>query len=102
MRAGGGWRLVCARSGACRAPLFEPRLRGAVSKFCAALAQARKPYREIEAAESTRVAGTRTIGIVRCDQPRALDLHGRRARRLEAVPDTIVGEVLARLAPLFQ
>lgn len=47
-------------------------------------------------------AGTRTTGIVRCDQPRALDLDARRAHRLEAVPTAIVEEVLARLAPLFE
>jgi TrmH RNA methyltransferase len=37
---------------------FEPRLRPAVSGFCAELARARKPYREVGAAELARVAGT--------------------------------------------
>lgn len=37
---------------------FEPRLRGAVGPFCAALAHARKPYREVDAAELARVGGT--------------------------------------------
>lgn len=46
-------------------------------------------------------AGTRTTGIVRCDQPRALDLAARRGQKLEVVPDAIVDEVLARLAPIF-
>jgi mRNA-degrading endonuclease toxin of MazEF toxin-antitoxin module len=46
-------------------------------------------------------AGTRTVGIIRCDQPRALDLTARGGRKLEAVPRAIVDEVLARLAPLF-
>jgi mRNA-degrading endonuclease toxin of MazEF toxin-antitoxin module len=46
-------------------------------------------------------AGTRTTGVVRCDQPRALDLGARGGRRLEAAPAAIVDEVLARLAPLF-
>jgi len=46
-------------------------------------------------------AGTKTTGIVRCDQPRALDL-GARAKKLERVPDAIVDEVLARLAPIFE
>jgi mRNA-degrading endonuclease toxin of MazEF toxin-antitoxin module len=46
-------------------------------------------------------AGTRTKGIVRCDQPRALDLAARGGRRLESVPAAIIDEVLARLAPLF-
>ena len=46
-------------------------------------------------------AGTRTTGVVRCDQPRALDLDARGGRMLESVPGTIIDEVLARLAPLF-
>ena len=46
-------------------------------------------------------AGTRTTGIIRCDQPRTLDLQARKAQRLERAPAHIVNEVLARLAPLF-
>jgi mRNA-degrading endonuclease toxin of MazEF toxin-antitoxin module len=46
-------------------------------------------------------AGTQTTGVVRCDQPRALDLAARGGRRLEAVPPAIMDEVLARLAPIF-
>lgn len=37
---------------------FEARLRGEVGGFCAALARAHKPYREVGAAELARVAGT--------------------------------------------
>ena len=47
-------------------------------------------------------AGTQTTGVVRCDQPRALDLKARLAKKLEAVPHHIMDEVLARLAPLFE
>ena len=47
-------------------------------------------------------AGTKTSGIVRCDQPRALDLRARAGKKLEAVPDAIIDEVLAKLAPLFE
>ena len=47
-------------------------------------------------------AGTATTGIIRCDQPRALDLSARKARRLETVPSAIMDEVLARLAPIFE
>ena len=46
-------------------------------------------------------AGTKTTGIVRCDQPRALDLGARRGKKLEAVPEAIVDEVLARLTAIF-
>jgi mRNA interferase ChpB len=46
-------------------------------------------------------AGTRTTGVIRCDQPRPLDLHARKARKMESVPENIMDEVLARLAPIF-
>ncbi len=45
---------------------------------------------------------TRTTGVARCDQPRALDLGARSGRKLESVPDAIMDEVLARLAPIFE
>lgn len=47
-------------------------------------------------------AGTSTTGVIRCDQPRALDLAARNGRKLEKAPSTIMDEVLARLAPLFE
>jgi mRNA interferase ChpB len=47
-------------------------------------------------------AGTETTGMVRCDQPRALDLGARNGRKLERVPDAIINEVLAKLAPIFE
>jgi mRNA-degrading endonuclease toxin of MazEF toxin-antitoxin module len=46
-------------------------------------------------------SGLRTTGVVRCDQPRVLDLAARGARKLEQAPAGVVAEVLARLAPLF-
>jgi len=47
-------------------------------------------------------AGTKTKGVIRCDQPRALDLGARNGRKLESAPAAIVDEVLAKLAPLFE
>ncbi len=46
-------------------------------------------------------AALKTSGVVRCDQPRVLDLGARNARKLERVPAAIMDEVLARLAPIF-
>jgi mRNA-degrading endonuclease toxin of MazEF toxin-antitoxin module len=46
--------------------------------------------------------GTKTTGIIRCDQPRALDLAARGGKKLERIPDAIIDEVLARLAPIFE
>jgi mRNA-degrading endonuclease toxin of MazEF toxin-antitoxin module len=48
------------------------------------------------------LAGTQTTGVVRCDQPRALDLVARGGRRLESIPGAIMDEVLAKLAPIFE
>lgn len=50
---------------------------------------------------SLAAAGTRTMGVIRCDQPRPLDLAARRARKLETVPDSILDDVLAKLVTLF-
>ena len=47
-------------------------------------------------------SGTKTTGIVRCDQPRALHLGARSGRRVERVPNLVMDEVLARLAPIFE
>ena len=47
-------------------------------------------------------AGTKTTGVVRCDQPRALDLGARGGKKLETVPDALMDEVLARLAPILE
>ena len=52
-------------------------------------------------AVSLEGTGIRTTGIVRCDQPRALDLKTRNGKRLERAPFDVMGEVLARLAPIF-
>ncbi len=47
-------------------------------------------------------SGTTTTGLVRCDQPRVLDLAARGGKKLERLPATIMDEVLAKLAPIFE
>ncbi len=47
-------------------------------------------------------SGTKTTGLVRCDQPRALDLASRGGRKLESIPDAVMDEVLARITPIFE
>ncbi len=47
-------------------------------------------------------AGTKTTGIIRCDQPHALDLGARGGKKPESVPEAIVDEVLAKLTPIFE
>ena len=48
-------------------------------------------------AVSLEGAGTRTTGVVRCDQPSALDVAARGGRKLESVPPGVMAEVLARV-----
>ena len=53
-------------------------------------------------AVSLEDAGTRTTGVIRCDQPRALDLAARNSRRVESVPEHVIDDVLARLATIIE
>ncbi|MEM6160979.1 type II toxin-antitoxin system PemK/MazF family toxin [Erwinia sp. P6884] len=46
-------------------------------------------------------AGTRTTGVIRCDQPRTIDMGARNGKRLERIPDSILDEVLARLEAIL-
>ena len=46
--------------------------------------------------------GIKTTGVVRCDQPRVLDLTTRHARKVDTLPVDLLDEVLARLNPIFQ
>ncbi len=48
------------------------------------------------------ISGIKTTGVVRCDQPRVLDLAARHGRRIDALPKEILEEVLARTVTLFQ
>lgn len=48
------------------------------------------------------ITGIKTTGVVRCDQPRALDLTERGGRKVDALPTTIMDEVLAKVATLFE
>ncbi len=57
--------------------------------------------RNIGYAVSLMGAGTRTIGIIRCDQPRPVDLSARGARKVETVPIEILDEVMARTITVF-
>lgn len=45
--------------------------------------------------------GTETTGVVRCDQPRALDMKFRHGKKLEIVPDFVLEEVQAKLQAIL-
>jgi mRNA interferase ChpB len=48
------------------------------------------------------LTGTKTTGVVRCDQPRVLDIRARRGRKVETVPPDLMEEILARVATIFE
>jgi mRNA interferase ChpB len=48
------------------------------------------------------VSGIKTSGVVRCDQPRVIDLVARQARKVDELPAPIMDEVLAKVITLFQ
>jgi mRNA interferase ChpB len=47
------------------------------------------------------ISGIATTGVVRCDQPRVLDLAARNGRKVDALPSAILDEVMARVVTLF-
>lgn len=48
------------------------------------------------------ITGIKTTGVVRCDQPRVIDLDSRNGRKVDTLPMSILEEVLAKLAPIFE
>lgn len=48
------------------------------------------------------LSGIRTTGVVRCDQPRVLDLDARQGRQVDALPSEILDDVMARVATIFE
>ena len=47
------------------------------------------------------LSGIKTTGVVCCDQPRVVDLAARQGRKVDALPDTLLDEVLAKVGTLF-
>ena len=48
------------------------------------------------------ITGIKTTGVVRCDQPRVRDLAARNARKVDTLPESLMDEVLAKVATLFE
>ncbi len=48
------------------------------------------------------ISGIKTTGVIRCDQPRVLDLHARHGRKVDSLPTPIMDDVLARLATILE
>ncbi len=51
---------------------------------------------------SVPISGINTTGVIRCDQPRVLDIAARNGRKVDTLPTHILEEVLAKLAPIFE
>ena len=51
-------------------------------------------------ASSLTGTGLQTLGVIICDQPRAVDFSVRAARFVESAPDYVTTDVLSRIAPL--
>lgn len=48
------------------------------------------------------ITGITTTGVVRCDQPRVLDIQARGGRKADALPAEIMEEVMARVVTIFE
>ena len=48
------------------------------------------------------IAGIKTTGVIRCDQPRVLDFAARNGRKVDTLPQDILDDVLAKLAAIFE
>ena len=48
------------------------------------------------------LTGIFTTGVVRCDQPRVLDIEARGGRKVDALPPETLAEVLAKVITLFE
>lgn len=51
---------------------------------------------------AVEINGIKTAGIIRCDQPRVLDLSARHARKIDTLPEAGMNEVLAKISTLFE
>jgi mRNA interferase ChpB len=48
------------------------------------------------------ITGAKTTGVVRCDQPRVIDLQARDGKKVDALPPDILDEVIAKVATIFE
>ncbi|MFY7759094.1 type II toxin-antitoxin system PemK/MazF family toxin [Aquidulcibacter sp.] len=47
------------------------------------------------------ITGIQTTGIIRCDQPRVLDITERGGRKVDQLPAAILADVMARVATIL-
>ena len=51
---------------------------------------------------AVEITGIKTTGLVRCDQPRVLDITERQGRKVDTLPPALLDDVMAKLATLFE
>ena len=51
---------------------------------------------------SVEISGIKTTGLIRCDQPRVLDIAARGDRKVDTLPADLMDDVLAKVATLFE
>lgn len=48
------------------------------------------------------ISGIKTTGVVRCDQPRVLDIAARQGRKVDTLPPVLLDDVLAKVTTIFE
>jgi mRNA interferase ChpB len=48
------------------------------------------------------LSGIKTTGLVRCDQPRVLDINARGGRHIDVLPAELLDEVMAKVITMFE
>ncbi|MBX3073433.1 type II toxin-antitoxin system PemK/MazF family toxin [Candidatus Obscuribacterales bacterium] len=51
---------------------------------------------------AVEITGITTTGIVRCDQPRAIDIAARNGRHIDTLPQAILDDVMAKVITIFE
>lgn len=51
---------------------------------------------------AVELSGCNTTGIIRCDQPRVLDLAACNGRKVDAAPQSVVDEMIAKVSVIFE
>ncbi len=51
---------------------------------------------------AVEITGIKTTGIVRCDQPRALDISARNGRHIDTLPQATLDDVMAKVITIFE
>lgn len=51
---------------------------------------------------AVEITAIKTTGIVRCDQPRALDISARNGLHIDTLPQTTLDDVMAKVITIFE